>query len=203
MNKAGVFRLIAGMGLFLTLVGGSLAGTEALATPRAVAALAGSHASCQTTRVTLHGALAPTLQCLDGQKKEARTRPVAGSGAQAQPLAFVETACYDDDLVLFWNGPFYTYGPQLCINGSGLLNLNQTLNGRNWNDQASAWWTGCRDVEFASDINDSGYVDAAYGSWDGESSPNGNFPMDPGAYLGNDMLSSVYLLYSYGGDNCS
>lgn len=203
MNKAGVFRAIAGVWLFFALVGRSLTGTQALATPRATTAVGGSPTSCQTTRITLHGTLAPTLQCLDGRKKATREQPMSGRGAQAQPLAWQETACYDDDLVLFWNGPFYTYGPQLCINGSGLLNLNQAFSGRNWNDQASAWWTGCRDVGFYSDINRSGYSDYAVGSWDGESSPNGNFPMVPGDNLGNDMLSSVYLHASYGGDNCS
>jgi len=42
----------------------------------------------------------------------------------------------------------------LCISDFGLLNLNQLLETnpggdlRNWNDQASAWWTGCDDVWF-------------------------------------------------------
>lgn len=98
-------------------------------------AVIGSPTSCQTTCVTLRGTLAPTLQCLDGQKKATRGQPISGGGA----LAWQETSCYDDDLVLFWNCPFYTYGPQLCINGSGLLNLNQAFSGRNWNAQAGTW----------------------------------------------------------------
>lgn len=208
MNKTTVFRLLVGMCLFTLLAGGSLAGTQAWATRRTAAVAAASRALCHTTQVTLHGVLAPTFGCSDGHRGEARAQPVEGKGPQAQPWVYDEGTCaYDDDLVLYWNSNLS--GAILCINGYGTLNLNQYFNGRWWNDEASSWWTGCRTVTFYVDIDQGGNQASENGSWDGESSPKGNFPLDNGygaGTVGNDQLSSVALVDdyegNYGGDNC-
>src|SRR5690349_9163088 len=150
MNKGSVFRLLMGLCLLTFLAGAAFVGYTVISPHQAAA----SHATCLTTQVTLHGSAAPTISCLDGQKGAARTRIVRSYGPLAQ-LAF-QSSCVDDALVLYWNSPVGSSGPVLCINGSGGFNLNENFNGLNWNDQASAWWTGCYNVLFYQDINDNG-----------------------------------------------
>ncbi len=163
---------------------------------------AASHATCQATQITLQGSAAPAVACLDGQKHTMRT---GGSG----PLAwYYQSGCPDDSLVLYWNGPLnpntntYPSGPQLCVNGSGLLNLCCSLiNGLNWNDQASAFWSGCYDDVLYQDVNRGGGVGYGWGYPDGEQYPTwGNFPW---GQVGNDQLSSIWQYNSHGGDDCA
>ncbi len=188
MNKGSVFRLLMGLCLLAFLAGAAFVGYTVISPHQAAA----SHATCQTTQVTLHGSAAPTISCLDGQKGAARTRIVRGYGPLAQ-LA-IQTGCDDDALILYKDA--YQSGATLCINGSGLFNLTWVSG---WNDQVSSWWTGCYNVLFFQDINEEGGIAEAQGSNDGESSPFGNFPYYE---VGNDQLSSVYQFGSYGGDDC-
>lgn len=97
------------------------------------------------TEVTIQSHGSPDVRCLT------TVRP------GVTPLAGTDATCPTDDLVLYWNGPVGVSPNYLpCINGSGLLNLNQNFYGLDWNDEASAWWTGCRDVYFYVDINRGG-----------------------------------------------
>ena len=154
---------------------------------------AASHA-CRTTQVTLHGNAAPTVSCLDGQPT-VRTRSTGGSSPLAS-LAWSDY-CYDDALALYSNSG--GGGFELCISGSGVLNLNQSYNGVYWNDIASSFWTGCFSDVYSVDINRGGATAYASGSYDGENSPFANFPYQN---VPNDALSSVYQFASAGGDTC-
>jgi hypothetical protein len=173
--RTAVASAVVAVGVLLAVGPASAVSAEPSATAKA---------SCARTEVTLHTNGSPSMRCLT---------PVRASIA---PLAGTDTSCPTDDLVLYWNGPIgvspnYT----LCVNGSGLLNLNQNFYGLDWNDEASAWWTGCRDVYFFVDINEGGDYAFEYGSYLGENAPSGIFP-DQG--VGNDQLSSVYLAGSHG-----
>jgi hypothetical protein len=155
----------------LALMAGGAA--PALASPSSPHPVAASSA-CNITEVDISG----TMRCLDGG------------------------FCATSDLILYWNRPI-SANPQyyLCIRGSGFINLNTNFLGRNWNDQASAFWTGCRDVNFYVDINLNGGSGWAAGSYHGLSSPSGTFPYgafgnNPG--VGNDQLSSLYTGYDRG-----
>jgi hypothetical protein len=156
-------------------------------------------AGCRITQITLHGFDAPTLSCLDGQKRSVHTRLVAGSGPLAVPQVF-EDACYDDDLVLHWDSNLN--GDKLCVNGSGVLNLTDVWNYNrhaSWNDEVSSFWTGCYSDYFYTDINRGGGVAWAPGSPGGFYSEWDNFPL---GQVPNDTLSSIWQYYSYGGSHC-
>ena len=143
---------------------------------------------CAVAQVTLHGTASPAVHCLS---TTLTYRPsTRGPRAEADP------ACQNpDNLSLYWNGPIGVHPNYLlCVTGTGLLNLNQQLQGsdyqyRNWNDQASAWWTGCYNVTFYSDINRSGASAYEPGSLNGANSPQGIFPL---GLVQNDSLSSVW-----------
>jgi hypothetical protein len=167
-----------------TVIGGTALALSGAINAGVGHAATAAKSTCALAEVTVHGTGAPSTRCL------------SASGAGLTPQAGTDTGCPTSDLVRYWNGPIgvspnYT----LCVNGTGLLNLNQNFYGRNWNDQASAWWTGCRDVYFYTDINQGGGSAFEYGSYYGQTSPQGIFP-DQG--VGNDKLSSVYLASSHG-----
>lgn len=153
--------------------------------PGATTAHAATKPSCAVTDVTLHGTAAPTVTC------QATTMMV-------HPDTEVVPQCWSKSyLELYWNGPVNARPNYvLCVNGDGVLNLNQQLQTspdydyRNWNDQASAWWTGCEDVTFYKDINQKGASVTEPGSAYGQNSPQGIFPLGG---IGNDQLSSVWL----------
>lgn len=144
--------------------------------------------NCTVTQITLHGTAAPTVQCkskVGTRKGIGHNNPITGS-------------CSSDALLLFYNGPVGAKGPVLCVTGFGLLNLNQYFGGVWWNDVASAWWTGCADVNFYLNINKGGNWAFEPGSDYGNSSPSGNFPLNTGhGTIGNDTLSSVYLVLAH------
>jgi hypothetical protein len=150
-------------------------------------------APCHITQVILHGTAAPTINCRDGQKGEARPLPVGRSGPLAR-LAF-QDVCFDDALVLYWNAN--EGGPVLCVNGSGVFNLTSVSD---WNDNVSSFWTGCYNDYFYQDVNRGGGLAWAPGSPDGDYSAYNNFPL---SNVGNDQLSSVWQYNSYGGDQCA
>ncbi len=145
---------------------------------------------CQQLELTLHGNGKPTSRCLT-------------TSGSIQPLtrAF---SCRNDgnDLVLYWNAlpnPPATGnvpgGPSLCIRGQGSLDLSQgnQPDGRNWNDQASAWWAGCSAGHFdeSSGLFAPGRQQGFSGGR-GASAPSGNFDGVSG-HLDNDTLTVVTL----------
>ena len=189
---AAVLSLVA---LLLLSVGAAL-GVHAAVSPHAATA---SHAACHATQVMLHGRASPSVSCLERPQGERRTLPRAGSSPLAR-LVGQDSWCDDDALVLYWDSPVgSTTGPWLCIDGAGVLNLTQFFNSYYWNDQASAFWTGCYADEFAVNTNLGGATAYADGSYDGEYSPSHTFPYQG---VGNDQLSSVYQFAPQGGDNC-
>lgn len=182
-RKIRYLAAVAAVAASLAMTGLMTAGSASAAiTPRSSPPTAA--ATCARTEVTIHSHGSPGVQCLTA------VRP------GMSPAAGTDTTCPTDDLVLYWNGPIGVYPNYLlCVNGLGLLNLNQNFYGLNWNDEASAWWTGCTNVFFYDDINQGGGSAFEYGSPLGESSPRGIFP-DQG--VGNDQLSSVYLSSPWG-----
>lgn len=157
-----------------------------------------ANAKCQTTQIELQGNAAPKVSCLDGKK----------SSSGVTPNTYVETCPESQALELFWNGPLdvthgvYPSGPRLCIRGQGHLNLTGTINGLNWNDQASAWWAGCSGGLFYKDAytyskpyagfyaGDDQWGNFPYGDpiyYDGSQYAKDNF------YIPNDSLSGVDL----------
>ena len=104
-----------------------------------------------------------------------------------------------NDLVLYWNGPIDVArgiippGPALCVRGQGFLDLDATQpDGRNWNDQASAWWAGCSSGHFDENAGINPGQQEHFSGGSGTSAPSGNFDGRPGV-LRNDSLTVVTL----------
>lgn len=190
MHKSKTSRLFLGTYLLVAMTVISLFTTTSHATAASSRPAVGP---CAVLQVTLHGSAAPDSQCLS------QTAPSSNKGVI--PNTSADKSCPTNDLVLYWNSPIGVHPNYLlCLIGFGELNLNQSLftqNGTttgtylNWNDQASAWWTGCADVYFFTDINEGGNWTRVVGSEHGLNSPSGNFPY---GNIPNDSLSSVLLV---------
>lgn len=158
-----------------------------LAVPKAHAASAHVASTCHVSQLVVHANGSRTISCLQATSK---------SSTKVSPNTISSPPCPADDLVLYYNGPFGSAaannGPILCVYGNSNtpINLTVTVNGVSWNDKASAWWTGCQDVEFFVDSNGQGGIAYAAGSDYGFNSPAGNFPYQN---VGNDQLSSVEM----------
>jgi hypothetical protein len=184
MTKKAVFRLLLGIGILATLMTFS---------PLTTPAHAATKPQCAVAEVILHGTSAPTITC-----RSTKITYLSNASGVHPNDTFVNANCWSTTyLALYWNSPI-SASPNyvLCIGGTGLLNLNQQLETspnfdlRDWNDQASAWWTGCSPVTFYTDINRGGASVTEPGSIQGMNSPQGNFPLGG---IGNDQLSSVWL----------
>ena len=106
----------------------------------------------------------------------------------------------NDFLLLYYHGPAWSNtsqnGPILCIyynaaSGSATVNLTRIVDGRNWDNNVSAFWTGCQDVGFFKKIDGGGTSAYAAGSIYGALTDPTSFPYQG---IGNDQLSSVTLI---------
>jgi len=167
-----------------------------------------ANATCQKSEVVLQGKKTPNISCLDGSlSTNVQNAPYITDTyhTNLNPTLSVVGCPNSSALVLYWNGPINVSagiipsGPELCITGEGTLNLAaQTINGLNWNDQASAFWAGCVGGNFY--VNNNYYNPmAAYPAGVGNAAPAYNFPYtdydelpgDPNWTIPNDALTMI------------
>lgn len=138
--------------------------------------------------VYLHGSNAPTSKCLDRH------------GRNATPFIYVTDCSYSALELVNISKDDWT----ICFIGSGNTNMTDYCAPiwaggclvPSWNDQADNYQTGCSDVFFYADINESGTVQYARPhegwSFNGGTSPSGQHT------LFDNSLSSITLL-----NNCT
>jgi hypothetical protein len=190
VKKKDIFLPLASFLLCVGLLSAFASKSYAATTPKS--SLSASSAQCRVAQVTLHGTAASTMQCL---------HTWTSTGAIV-PNSTIDNLCLADSLVLYYNGPWGSQaannGPILCIKNAGVFDMRVTVDGVQWNDAASAWWTGCLNTIFYVNTPP---LTAPYaeepGSNYGLSSPHGNFPLNTGdETVGNDQLSYVDMYAS-------